>query len=60
MRIQSSVRFFFLTGRFNERITFFCMDKGLLAEHAVVYECVYVHEYTHVYIHLYIHMCIRI
>lgn len=38
MRIQSSVRFFFLTGRFNERITFFCMDKGLLAEHAVVYE----------------------
>lgn len=53
---------FFLTGRFNERITFFCMNKGLLAEHAVVYECVYIHEYIYVNICVYsfIYTCVYV
>lgn len=37
MKIQSSVCFFLMEDLMKESL-FFCMYKGLLAEHAVVYE----------------------
>lgn len=33
---------------------FFCMYKGLLAEHAVVYVCMYMNIYMCIFIYIYI------
>lgn len=59
MKIQSSVCFFFLTGRFNERITFFVWTRAYL-QNMLLYMNVYMYMNIYMCIFIYIYICVYV